>query len=55
MQTMKNILVQHSRSLAAKFFLAVIVAGPVCVIGGAILQFTGTNLAGLVATVLHLV
>jgi hypothetical protein len=49
---MKNIITQHGRSILAGFFLAVMVGGPLCAIGGIIVSSLGANLISFIATVL---
>ena len=46
---MKAIISQRGRSIVVTLFLAVMVAGPVCALGGIIIASLGVNLAILVA------
>ena len=49
---MKTIIAKHGRSILAGFFLAVMVGGPLCAIGGVIVSSFGTNLVSLIAAIL---
>jgi hypothetical protein len=46
---MKNTFAKYGSSIVPVFFLAVMVAGPVCALGGIIIASLGVNLAILVA------
>ena len=51
---MKNTFAKYGRSIAATFFLAVMVAGPACVLGGAIISSLGVNLVTFITRALLL-
>ena len=51
---MKNTFAKHGRSTVATFFLAVMVAGPVCALGGVIISSLGVNLVAFITKALLL-
>ena len=46
---MKTIIAKYARSIVATLFLAIMIVGPVCAIGGVIISSLGVNLVGLIA------
>ena len=51
---MRTITSEFGRSFVATFFLAVMVVGPVCAVGGVIVSSLGANLVSLITTAMRL-
>jgi hypothetical protein len=51
---MKNTFAKYGRSIVATFFVAIMVAGPLCALGGVIISSFGVNLVALIARAVFL-
>jgi hypothetical protein len=47
-KSMKTIISKYARLILADLFLAIMVAGPVCAVGGVIISSLNTRLVGLI-------